>query len=60
MNVVRVFPAFRRHVPTARSLVVAVLCVVSAAKAQTPLLWGGLKSGPHAVGFRLRYTLDQS
>ena len=60
MNVVRVFPAFRRHVPAARSLVVAVLCVVSAAKAQTPLLWGGLKSGPHAVGFRLRYTLDQS
>jgi len=42
------------------SRVFAALCLVASAKAQTPLLWGGLKSGPHAVGFRLQYTLDQS
>jgi predicted dienelactone hydrolase len=53
-------PAFRRHVTVARSLAVAALCVASSAKAQSPLLWGGLKTGPHAVGFRLQYKLDQS
>ena len=38
----------------------ATLCVAASANAQTPLLWGGLKTGPHAVGFRLQYKLDQS
>jgi predicted dienelactone hydrolase len=42
------------------SVAVACFCVVSSATAQTPLLWGGLKTGPHAVGFRLEYKLDQS
>jgi pimeloyl-ACP methyl ester carboxylesterase len=59
MNLSRVFLALRRHLPVARNLAVATLCV-SSAKAQTPLLWGGLKTGPHAVGFRLVYKLDQS
>ena len=53
---------FRRHVPVAGRLAVATLCVASwvlcSAKAQTPLLWGSLKPGPHAVGFRLQYKLD--
>lgn len=60
MNLSRVFPAFRRHLTVARSLVVATLCVASSAKAQTSLLWGGLKPGPHAVGFRLQFKLDHS
>ena len=38
----------------------ALFCVVSSTTAQTPLLWGGLKPGPHAVGFRLQYKLDHS
>lgn len=60
MNLSRVVPAFRRHVPVARSLAVATLCVVSSATAQTPLLLGDLETGPHAVGFRLQYELDHS
>jgi len=38
----------------------ALFCVVSSTRAQTSLLWGGLKPGPHAVGFRLQYKLDHS
>ena len=60
MNLSRVFLTFRRHVSVASILAVACLCVVSSAEAQTTLLWGGLKTGPHAVGFRLEYKLDQS
>ena len=64
MNLSRVFSALRRHVPVAGRLAVATLCVAScvlcSAKAQTPLLWGGLKPGPHPVGFRLQYKLDHS
>lgn len=60
MRLSRVFAAFRRHVTVARSLAVAALCVASSAKAQTSLLWGGLKPGQHAVGFRLQYKLDHS
>ena len=56
----RVFPALRRLLPVVRTLTVATLCVVSSAESQTPLLWGGLKPGPHAVGFRLQYKLDHS
>src|SRR6185503_18873001 len=54
------FPAIRCRLLVARTLAVATLCIVSSAKAQTPLLWGGLESGPHAVGFRLTYALDQA
>jgi len=54
----RAFPAFRRQLSVAMSVaVVGSLCVVSPASAQTPLLRGGLKAGPHAVGFRLEYKL---
>ena len=60
MNLSRVFLTFRRHVTVAGSLAVAAVCAASSAKAQTPLLWGGLRTGPHAVGFRLQYKLDQS
>lgn len=60
MDVSRICSAVRRHVPVARSLAVAIICAGSSVKAQTPLLWGGLKSGPHSVGFRIRYTLDHS
>jgi predicted dienelactone hydrolase len=61
MNLSRVFPPFRHHLPVTRSLAVAAaVCIVSSANAQTPLLWGGLKPGPHAVGFRLQYKLDHS
>jgi pimeloyl-ACP methyl ester carboxylesterase len=56
----RVFPPFWRHLPVIGSLAVAAVCVVSSANAQTPWLWGGLKPGPHAVGFRLQYKLDHS
>src|SRR6476659_7353948 len=64
MNLSRAFSALRRHVPVAGRLSVATLggaaCVVYSARAQTPLLWGGLKPGPHAVGFRLQYKPDHS
>ena len=30
------------------------------AQAQEPLLWGGLKPGPHAVGYRSLYRLDHT
>ena len=30
------------------------------ASAQEPLLWGGLKPGPHAVGYRTLYQLDHT
>src|SRR5581483_2904631 len=30
------------------------------ARAQDPLLWGGLKPGPHAVGYRTLYQLDHT
>jgi dienelactone hydrolase len=30
------------------------------AVAQEPLLWGGLKPGPHAVGYRVLYELDHT
>src|SRR5678810_641749 len=60
MDVSRVFPPFRRHLPVISSLAAAAVCVVSSANAQTPLLWGHLRPGPHAVGFRLLYKLDHS
>ncbi|MEO8623971.1 MAG: hypothetical protein ABI625_23030, partial [bacterium] len=60
MTFSRVVPASRPLLRVARTLAAATLCVVSSAKAQTPLLWGSLKTGPHAVGFRLQYKLDHS
>ena len=43
----------------------ALLTVVAAlagepAAAQEPLLWGSLKPGPHAVGYRNLYQLDHT
>lgn len=60
MYVPRVFRRFRHVALVVRSVAVGALWVASAAHAQTPLLWGGLATGPHAVGFRLRYELDHS
>jgi pimeloyl-ACP methyl ester carboxylesterase len=60
MNLSRDFRDFRRHLAVAGSLAFAALCAGSSARAQTPLLWGDLKPGPYAVGFRLQYELDHS
>jgi hypothetical protein len=60
MKLLRSVPAFRRRLLVASCLAAATLCVVSSADAQTPLLWGSLEPGPHAVGFRLEYVLDES
>jgi tetratricopeptide (TPR) repeat protein len=38
----------------------AVALAATPASAQDPLLWGGLKPGPHAVGFRALYQLDHT
>lgn len=47
-----------------RTLVVACIAAkvlhAGPAAAQSPLLWGSLKPGPDAVGFRVQYQLDQS
>src|SRR6516225_307092 len=40
-------------------LVLSALPATPAA-AQAPLLWGGLKPGPHAVGYRSLYRLDHT
>jgi pimeloyl-ACP methyl ester carboxylesterase len=60
MHVLPVFRAFRHFFSVALSFAVGIFLVTSAADAQTPLLWGGLTAGPHAVGFRLRYAVDHS
>jgi pimeloyl-ACP methyl ester carboxylesterase len=60
MLLLRVFRAFRYSLPVARGVAVGAFLLVSAADAQTPLLWGGLTTGPHAVGFRLRFEPDHS
>ena len=41
------------------ALVLLALSALPAA-AQDPLLWGGLKPGPHAVGYRSLYRLDHT
>jgi dienelactone hydrolase len=43
-------------------VLVAVLVALEAspAEGQEPLLWGDLKPGPHAVGYRRLYQLDQT
>lgn len=56
----RVFRVLRYVLPVAGGVAVGTLLPVPAADAQTPLLWGGLAPGPHAVGFRLRFELDHS
>ncbi|MEO8335741.1 MAG: hypothetical protein ABI664_12265 [bacterium] len=60
MNLSCFFPTFRLLLPVGRRLAVATRFVASSAQAQSPLLWGSLKTGPHAVGFRLQYKLDHS
>lgn len=44
----------------ASALVAAAALTVTPAAAQEPLLWGSLKLGPHAVGFRSLYQLDHT
>lgn len=35
------------------------LCIAYA-QAQAPLLWGGLKAGPYAIGYRTSFAIDES
>ena len=46
----------------ATDALVAVVVALSSgpAPAQEPLLWGGLKPGPNAVGYRTLYQLDHT
>lgn len=60
MNLFRFLPAFRRFLPVVMSLTLATFGINSSGNAQTPLLWGGLHTGAHAVGFRLQYKADHS
>src|SRR5262245_45201490 len=58
---VQVFEGVLRPRKFVRSLIVIVMALACrAAPAQDPLLWGGLKPGPHAVGFRSLYRLDHT
>jgi hypothetical protein len=53
----------RRTLRAAALLVVAVILIAKAptlATAQEPLLWGNLKPGPYAVGYRHLYRLDHT
>jgi hypothetical protein len=50
-------PSFREGA----ALAALVVTLASApAAAQDPLLWGGLKPGPHAVGYRALFPLDHT
>lgn len=58
-------PKHRRCQPNARTMVPLIAAIVLAlasqlASAQDETLWGGLKPGPHAVGFRTHYELDHT
>jgi tetratricopeptide (TPR) repeat protein len=55
-------PLFGRNTlrPGAFVTVVAALLASTPAAAGEPLLWGSLKPGPHAVGFRSLYQLDHT
>src|SRR5262249_15230158 len=54
-------PFCRQSVAAKVALVPAVVALAAApAVAQEPLLWGGLKPGPHAVGFKSLWQLDYS
>ena len=39
---------------------IAIALSATPADAQEPLLWGSLKPGPHAVGYRTLYQLDHT
>src|SRR5262249_29497839 len=59
--------AFGQTRPSRRSFratgaLVAVMVAISSgpAAAQQPLLWGSLKPGPNAVGYRSLYRLDHT
>src|SRR5690349_16832461 len=61
-------PQRRRGLARARELAFGVLLALvgalalpsAPAVAQEPLLWGSLEPGPHAVGFRKLYALDDT
>jgi len=48
------------RIASAFAVVVVALVSTSVASAQEPLLWGGLKPGPNAVGYRSLYRLDHT
>lgn len=51
---------FGEHRPIFTILASVFLCAASSSRAQSPLLWGGLKPGPLAVGFKVQYRLDHA
>src|SRR5947209_16496008 len=54
-------PPVRSFLRSAAALAAVLTAVTSApATAQDPLLWGGLKPGPHAVGYRSLFRLDHT
>jgi hypothetical protein len=54
-------PYRRRCLRTARTIaVVLVAAAATPATGQESLLWGGLKPGPHAVGYRTLFQLDHT
>lgn len=54
-------PVFRRTFTRTGVLAGMVVALASApAGGQDPLLWGGLKPGPYAVGYRSLYRLDHT
>src|SRR5262249_13440084 len=52
----------RRRSSCTMCALIAVVAALTAsqAPAQDPLLWGSLKPGPHAVGYRHLYKLDHT
>src|SRR5262245_23561718 len=54
-------PPCRSSLRSAVALAAVLTALASApAAAQDPLLWGGLKPGPNAVGYRALYGLDHT
>ena len=54
-------PLPRRHSWEVGALAAVLVALASPpATGQDPLLWGGLKPGPNAVGYRALYRLDHT
>ncbi len=54
-------PHHRSRLQAVAPLAIVLLAVASTpAAAQDPLLWGSLKPGPHAVGYRSLFQLDHT
>src|SRR5215471_13937050 len=51
---------WRQSIRVGALAVIAVTLSSGPAPAQEPLLWGSLKPGPHAVGYRNLYRLDHT